>query len=107
MPLTHLVEPTRGEFSGCESEQRPTVAERPSRPSPDRQSAKYRASSFRLNGEPPHRLSYAASFRAEDVKPGRNGRLVWKGPQHEAKPSDFSDRKAKRFPMEDCVGQQR
>jgi catechol 2,3-dioxygenase len=39
MPLTHLVEPTRGEFSGCEPGQRQTILERPSRPSPDRQSA--------------------------------------------------------------------
>src|SRR5271170_1457384 len=39
MPLTHLVEPTRGEFSGCAPYQRQTILERPSRPSPDRQSA--------------------------------------------------------------------
>jgi catechol 2,3-dioxygenase len=39
MPLTHLVEPTTGEFSGSKSGQCEIVVERPSRPSPDRQSA--------------------------------------------------------------------
>jgi catechol 2,3-dioxygenase len=39
MLLTHLVEPTRGEFSGCEPGQRQTILERPSRRTPDRQSA--------------------------------------------------------------------
>ena len=107
MPLTHLLEPTRGEFSGCEPGQRQTIRRADLRVHRPIGSQQMQGIAFRRNGEPQGRLSYAASFRAEDVKPGRDGRLVWKGPRHEAKPSDFGERKARRFQMEDCVGHQR
>ena len=37
MPLTHLLEPPRGEFDCCDRGQRQTTIDRPSRPSSDRQ----------------------------------------------------------------------
>ena len=39
MPLTHVLEPPRGEFACCDPGGRKTTIERPSRPSSDRQSA--------------------------------------------------------------------
>ncbi len=77
MPLSHVLEPTRGEFACCDPGRRQTNAERPSRPSSDRQSP---GAAHRLSGASASRKAVCPTLHHFGLKTSNLDAMVdWYG----------------------------